>query len=262
MKINIRKYIYLGLSLALMLITLLGRVAAQEPAPAIITTSIRYTLTAPANTNWTAKDFDDSAWTKTEDAASIPAAVAKDGEVWIRIRCDLPWELINNTYAKVTGAGPVEVYVNGKQACQTKILSCTVKTELRPNDAIRVVSSDGASSPSTHFFDPFAFTGELSFVPNSAKPAANFDRQFKSLVASLKAGGYKKVVVTGHANLLGNKPTANSTKLATARGEFVAKKLRLALPGVEILVVNRSVFSPLFSGSNLRNIRAEVYAVN
>ena len=155
-----------------------------------------------------------------------------------------------------------KVYVNGKLVCQTKILSCTVKTELRPNDAIRVVSSDGASSPSTHFFDPFAFTGELSFVPNSAKPAANFDRQFKSLVASLKAGGYKKVVVTGHANLLGNKPTANSTKLATARGEFVAKKLRLALPGVEILVVNRSVFSPLFSGSNLRNIRAEVYAVN
>ena len=120
MKINIRKYIYLGLSLALMLITLPGRVAAQEPAPAIITTSIRYTLTAPANTNWTAKDFDDSAWTKTEDAASIPAAVAKDGEVWIRVRCDLPWELINNTYAKVTGAGPVEVYVNGKQT-DTKV---------------------------------------------------------------------------------------------------------------------------------------------
>ena len=115
MKINIRKYIYLGLSLALMLITLPGRVAAQEPAPANVTTSIRYTLTAPASKDWTAKDFDDSAWTKTEDAASIPAAVAKDGEVWIRIRCDLPWELINNTYAKVTGAGPVEVYVNGKQ---------------------------------------------------------------------------------------------------------------------------------------------------
>ena len=71
------------------------------PAPANVTTSIRYTLTAPASTNWMAKDFDDSTWTKTVDAASIPAAVPKDGEVWIRIRCDLPWELINNTYAKV-----------------------------------------------------------------------------------------------------------------------------------------------------------------
>ena len=65
-----------------------------------LTASIRYTLTAPANTNWTAKDFDDSAWTKTDDAASIPAAVPNDGEVWIRIRCDLPWEFINNTYAR------------------------------------------------------------------------------------------------------------------------------------------------------------------
>lgn len=112
---KISKYSYLSLSLALMLITLPGWVAAQEPAPVNVTTSIRYTLIAPANTNWTAKDFDDSAWTKTEDAASIPAAVPNDGEVWIRIRCDLPWELINNTYAKVNGAGPVEIYVNGKQ---------------------------------------------------------------------------------------------------------------------------------------------------
>ena len=79
-----------------------------------LTTSIRYTLTAPASADWTAKDFDDSKWTKTEDAASIPAAVPKDGEVWIRIRCDLPWELINNTYAKIKQAGPVELYINGK----------------------------------------------------------------------------------------------------------------------------------------------------
>jgi hypothetical protein len=112
---KISKHSYLSLSLALMLITLTGWVAAQEPAPANVTTSIRYTLTAPASKDWTAKDFDDSAWTKTEDAANIPAAVPKDGEVWIRIRCELPWELINNTYAKVKGSGPVEVYINGKQ---------------------------------------------------------------------------------------------------------------------------------------------------
>ena len=86
-----------------MLITLQGWVAAQKPTPANNTTTIRYTMTAPASTNWMAKDFDDSAWTKTEDAASIPAAVPKDGEVWIRIRCELPGELINNTYAKVKG---------------------------------------------------------------------------------------------------------------------------------------------------------------
>ena len=82
-----------------MLITLPGWVAAQNPTPSNNTTSIRYTLTAPTSTNWTAKDFDDSAWTKTEDAASIPAAVPKDGEVWIRIRCELPWELINNNFS-------------------------------------------------------------------------------------------------------------------------------------------------------------------
>jgi hypothetical protein len=79
------------------------------------TSSIRYTLTAPASTNWMAKDFDDSSWKGTKDAESIPAAVPKDGEVWIRTRCDLPWELINNTYAKVKGAGAAEMYVNGEQ---------------------------------------------------------------------------------------------------------------------------------------------------
>ena len=104
------------LSLALMLTALPGWGAESEkPTPAKPTSSICYTLTAPASTTWTAKDFDDSTWTKTEDAASIPAAVPKDGEVWIRIRCELPWEFINNTYAKVKGTGPVEIYVNGKQ---------------------------------------------------------------------------------------------------------------------------------------------------
>ena len=49
------------------------------PAPANVTTSIRYTLKAPASADWTAKDFDDSTWTKTEDAAIIPAAVPKPG---------------------------------------------------------------------------------------------------------------------------------------------------------------------------------------
>jgi len=38
-----------------------------------LTTSIRYTLTAPASTNWMAKDFDDSSWKETKDAESIPA---------------------------------------------------------------------------------------------------------------------------------------------------------------------------------------------
>jgi outer membrane protein OmpA-like peptidoglycan-associated protein len=153
------------------------------------------------------------------------------------------------------------VFVNGKQVCSTKINSCTVKRQLLPNDSIRVVSSDGATSPSKHFFDKFSFTGELNFVPNSAKPAANFEVQLKRLVAQLKAGGFKKVVVTGHANLLGSKPTANSSRLATARGAVVAKRLKAMLPGVEILVVNRSVFSPLVAANSTKNIRAEVYAV-
>ncbi len=114
MKTNKNRFRWLNL--ALMLITLPGWVAeAQKPTPANNTTSIRYTLTAPANTNWMAKDFDDSAWTKTEDAASIPEAVPKDGEVWIRIHCDLPWELINNTYAKIKRTEPVQFYINGKQ---------------------------------------------------------------------------------------------------------------------------------------------------
>jgi len=154
-----------------------------------------------------------------------------------------------------------KVFVNGKQVCSTKINSCTVKRQLLPNDSIRVVSSDGATSPSTHLFDKFSFTGELNFVPNSAKPAANFEVQLKRLVAQLKAGGFKKVVVTGHANLLGSKPTANSSRLATARGAVVAKRLKAMLPGVEILVVNRSVFSPLVAANSTKNIRAEVYAV-
>jgi hypothetical protein len=113
MKLSTRRY--LGLLIIIAFTAMPGWVAAKNPTPENHTTSICYTLAAPANTNWTAKDFDDTAWTKTEDAASIPAAVPKDGEVWIRIRCDLPWDLINNTYAKVFGTGPVEIYVNGKQ---------------------------------------------------------------------------------------------------------------------------------------------------
>ena len=63
-----------------MLATLPGWGAEHaKPEPANQMSSIRYTLTAPANTNWMAKDFDDSAWMQTEDAASIPAANAKGG---------------------------------------------------------------------------------------------------------------------------------------------------------------------------------------
>ena len=100
---------------ALLLFPLAAIVSDTLAAPAKPMSSIRYTLTAPAGATWTTKDFDDSAWTKTEDVESIPKAVPKDGEVWIRVRCDLPWEFINNTYAKVNGEGPVEMYVNGKQ---------------------------------------------------------------------------------------------------------------------------------------------------
>ena len=38
-----------------------------------------------------------------KDPAEITAAVPQDGEVWVRIRRGLPWELINNTYVKVFG---------------------------------------------------------------------------------------------------------------------------------------------------------------
>ena len=163
--------------------------------------------------------------------------------------------------AKAAPGTIFKVFVNGKQVCATKITSCVSKRQILPYDSIKVVSSDGATSPSTHFFDKFSFTGELNFVPNSAQPSANFEAQLKRLVAQLKAGGFKKVVVTGHANLLGSKPTINSSRLATARGALVAKRLKAMLPGVEILVVNRSVFSPVVQASSAKNIRTEVYAV-
>ena len=102
MKTNMKNYV--GLSMVFLFISMqLWGAEAQNPTPSTNTTSIRYTMIAPASTTWTSKDFDDSAWTKTEDAASIPAAVQKDGEVWIRISCDLPWELINNTTRKSLG---------------------------------------------------------------------------------------------------------------------------------------------------------------
>lgn len=102
-------------SLALMFIILPGLVAAQNQKPTNSSTSIKYTLIPPASPNWTSVEFDDSAWNKAEDAESIVAVVPKDVEVWIRISCQLPWELINNTYAKIFGSEPVEVYINGKK---------------------------------------------------------------------------------------------------------------------------------------------------
>jgi len=88
---------------------------ATNTRPVSVRSVVRYTTFAPVDQEWTGKKFDDSKWTLAKDPAEITAAVPQGGEVWVRIRRELPWELINNTYARILRTGPAEIYVNGKQ---------------------------------------------------------------------------------------------------------------------------------------------------
>ena len=162
--------------------------------------------------------------------------------------------------AESTGKPTFKVYVNGKLVCTTKITSCTIKQRVGALDKLRVVSSDGAISPLTNYFEAISFTGQVSFQPNSVNPAAGFTAALNRIVADIKKNKYTNVVVTGHANQVGSVQTASAARLARLRGEYVANRLRQLLPGVTVVSVDRGVASPLVPRSSTQNIRAEIYA--
>ena len=162
--------------------------------------------------------------------------------------------------AESTGKPTYKVYVNGKLVCRTKNTSCTIKQRVGALDKLRVVSSDGAISPLTNYFEAISFTGQVSFQPNSVKPAFGFTTALNRIVADIKKNKFTNVVVTGHANQVGSVQTASAARLARLRGDYVANRLRQLLPGVTVVSVDRGVASPLVPRSSSQNIRAEVYA--
>lgn len=66
------------------------------PALANVTPSTRDTRTAPASEDWTGKNFDDSAWRKTDDGASLLAAFFIN---------PVNWEGIQSTLIEAKGKG-------------------------------------------------------------------------------------------------------------------------------------------------------------
>jgi outer membrane protein OmpA-like peptidoglycan-associated protein len=162
--------------------------------------------------------------------------------------------------AESSGNPTYKVYVNGKLVCSTKNTSCTIKQRVGALDKLRVISSDGAVSPETNYFEIMKFAGELSFKPNTVAPASGFTAALNKIVSEIKRNKFTRVVVTGHANQTGPVPTAFDAKLARERAEYVAKLLRVLLPGVTVVSVERGGASPLVPRNSVQNIRAEIYA--
>lgn len=159
-----------------------------------------------------------------------------------------------------TGTPTYKVYVNGTLVCSTKNTSCTIKQRVGALDKLRVVSNDGAISPMTNYFEAINFTGQVSFQPNSVRPAAGFTAALNRIVANIRSNKFTNVVVTGHANQVGVIQTSSAARLARLRGEYVADLLRQLLPGVRVVSVDRGVASPLVPRSSAQNIRAEIYS--
>jgi outer membrane protein OmpA-like peptidoglycan-associated protein len=105
------------------------------------------------------------------------------------------------------------------------------------------------------------YQAEVSFVPNTTILSAGATAAIKANAVQLKKARFTKVVVTGHANPVDGVPIKISDKLANERALVIALQLKKLLPGVKVVAVGRSVFSPAKPGatSSLGNIRAEVY---
>jgi outer membrane protein OmpA-like peptidoglycan-associated protein len=153
------------------------------------------------------------------------------------------------------------VEVDGKAVCTGQLTSCVVPRVLTAKNDV-VVSVVGGSATAVDIDDrKLVYQAEVGFVPNTTILSAGAAATIKANAAKLKKAGFTKVVVTGHANPVDGIPIKISDKLANERALVIALQLKKLLPGVKIVAVGRSVFSPAKPGatSSLGNIRAEIY---
>ncbi len=153
------------------------------------------------------------------------------------------------------------VKVDGKQVCLGSLTSCVVPRVLTSKNDV-VVSVVGGSATAVDIDDrKLVFESQVGFVPNTTILEAGAVASIKANALNMKKAGFTKVVVTGHANPVDGVPLKISEKLANERALVIAKQLKKLLPGVRIVAIGRSVFSPAKSGAaqSIGNIRAEIY---
>jgi outer membrane protein OmpA-like peptidoglycan-associated protein len=153
------------------------------------------------------------------------------------------------------------VRVDGKVACTGQLTSCVVPRVLTAKNDVVVSVVGGAATAVDIEDNKLVYQTEVTFVPNTTALSAGAADSIKVTAANLKKAGYTKVVVTGHANPVNGVPIAISDKLANERALLIATQLKKLLPGVRVVAVGRSVFSPAKPGAanSLSNIRAEIY---
>ncbi|MEN9715147.1 MAG: hypothetical protein RJA35_614, partial [Actinomycetota bacterium] len=156
------------------------------------------------------------------------------------------------------------VTVNGKVVCKNiKATECVVGRILTAKDVV-LVTINGKQVAASIDDAKLKYTGTVDFVPYTATLAPGAKTALVATAKKLLAAGFKKVVVTGHANPVANVPLYISSKLAAQRATVVAAALRKLLPNLTVIAVNRSIYTPIKSGatSTVQNIRAEVYGTN
>ena len=153
------------------------------------------------------------------------------------------------------------VKVDGKVVCTGKLTSCVVPRVLTGKNDVVVSVVGGAATAVDIEDNKLVYQTEVTFLPNTTVLSAGASAAIKASAAQLKKAGYTKVVVTGHANPVDGVPIAVSDKLANQRALLIATQLKKLLPGVRVVAVGRSVFSPAKPGAakSLSNIRAEIY---
>jgi outer membrane protein OmpA-like peptidoglycan-associated protein len=153
------------------------------------------------------------------------------------------------------------VKVDGKLVCTSKLTSCAVPQSLSSRQDV-VVSLVGGPTTAVDIVDSkLEFTDNVSFVPNTKLLAPGAILEIRSAATKLLAAKFTTVVVTGHANPVNGIPLKISTQLANERALVIVQQLKKLMPGVKIIAVGRSVFSPAKAGAtqSLGNIRAEIY---
>jgi flagellar motor protein MotB len=116
--------------------------------------------------------------------------------------------------------------VNGKVICKNiRETQCVVGRVLTAKDVV-VVTVNGISTQGSVDDSKLKYAGTVEFVPNTATLAPGAKTALLATAKKLKAAGFKKIVVTGHANTVANVPLYISSKIAAQRALLVASALR------------------------------------